>query len=43
MAKSKEKKMDTGLTIAIVCGIIAILLIVACVFFPDAIFGIFLN
>lgn len=36
----KQKNSNTGVTILIVCGIIAVILIVACVFFPNEIFGL---
>ena len=42
MAK-KEKNGNGGLITLIVCGIIAMALIIGCVFFPDELFGIFLN
>lgn len=43
MAKKKEKNPNSGLMVLMVCGIIAVLLIVGCVFFPDEIFGLFLK
>ena len=43
MTKKNSKKGDAGVAILIVCGIIALALIVGCVFFPDELFGIFLK
>ncbi len=45
MAKEvkKETKEGNGLTILFICGIIAVALIVACVFFPEEFFGLFKN
>lgn len=34
---------NKGLLILAICGVIAVALIIACVFFPDEIFGIFLK
>jgi len=42
MANKKEISSNKGLMILMICGIIAVALIIACVFFPDLIFGIFL-
>lgn len=42
MANKKEISSNKGLMILMICGIIAVALIIACVFFPDIIFGIFL-
>ena len=39
---AKQKKGDFGIKILMTCGIIAVLLIIACVFFPDLIFGMFM-
>ena len=44
--KYKEKKAskennNTGVITLVICSIITIAIIVACVFFPDEIFGIF--
>ena len=36
----KEKNTNTGLITLIVCGLIALALIVGCVFFPDELFGL---
>lgn len=43
MSKQKAKNQNTGLTILLICGVIAVALIVGCVFFPDEIFGIFFK
>ncbi len=38
----KEKKNgNAGVITLIICGIITVLLIVGCVFFPDQLFGMF--
>ena len=42
MANKKEISSNKGLMILMICGIIAVALIIACVFFQDLIFGIFL-
>ncbi len=42
MAK-KEKNQNTGLIILLICGLIAVAVIVGCVFFPDEIFGFLLG
>lgn len=39
MTKKKETNSNTGLTILIICGVLALALIVGCIFFPDEIFG----
>lgn len=44
--KEKEKKEskannNTGVITLVICSIITLAIIVACVFFPDEIFGIF--
>lgn len=41
MAKQKEISTNKGLVILMICGIITVGLIIACVFFPDVIFGLF--
>ena len=41
MTKKKQNNESRGLVILMLCGIIAVALIVACVFFPDTIFGLF--
>ena len=38
-----KKESNTGLKVLIGCGIVAVVLIVACVFFPDEIFGLFFK
>ena len=43
MAKKKETTPKTGAVVLMICGIIAAAMMVGCVFFPDEIFGIFLN
>lgn len=44
MANKKAKNPNaTGIKILIICGLIAVALIVGCVFFPDEIFGLFLK
>ena len=41
MSKKKQKNSNAGLISLLVCGGIAVALIVGCVFFPDVIFGLF--
>lgn len=36
---NKKKNSNVGIKILIGCGIIAVLLIIGCVFFPEVIFG----
>ena len=43
MANKKEKNSNIGLITLVICGVIAIALIVGCVFFPDELFGLFLK
>ena len=43
MANKKEKNSNAGVITLIVCGLLAVALIVGCVFFPEVIFGIFLG
>lgn len=43
MTNKKEKNPNSGLITLLICGLIAVALIVGCVFFPDEIFGIFLS
>jgi len=43
MANKKELSSHKGLIILMVCGIIAVCLIIACVFFRDEFFGLFLS
>ena len=35
----KQKEGNLGIKILMLCGIIAVALIIACVFFPDVVFG----
>ena len=39
MAKKKEVKTSSGVIILMLCGVFAVALIIACVFFPEQIFG----
>lgn len=39
----KKGNPNTGLMILLVCGLLAVALIVGCVFFPDEIFGFLLQ
>lgn len=41
MEKKEANQMDTGVKVLLICGIIAVILIIACVFFRDQIFGLF--
>lgn len=41
--KKNKDNTNTGAIVLVVCGVIAIALMVGCVFFPDEIFGMFLN
>lgn len=41
MANKKNNNPNTGVTILVICGLLAVALIVGCVFFPDVIFGMF--
>lgn len=43
MSNKPQNSTNTGVKILIICGIIAVALIVACVFFPDVIFGFLLG
>ena len=36
---AKQKKQNSGIAILMVCGVIAVAVIIGCVFFPDIIFG----
>lgn len=42
-----ENKKDTGahkgLVVLMICGVIAVALIIACVFFPEEFFGLFFS
>lgn len=42
MSNKKENKLEPGVIALIVCGLIAVALIVACVFFRDQFFGLFM-
>ena len=37
------KQDDKGIRILLICGVIAMALIIGCIFFSDEIFGIFLK
>ena len=37
------KNSNKGLIALIICGVIAIALIIACVFFPEEFFGLFIK
>jgi hypothetical protein len=39
----KQEKNNKGILVLVICGIIAMALIIGCVFFSDEIFGIFLK
>lgn len=43
MANKKKENPNSGVKVLVVCGLIAVALIVGCVFFPEVIFGIFLK
>ena len=44
MANKKETDPNqTGLMVLLICGLIAVALIVGCVFFPEEIFGLFIK
>jgi len=43
MANKKELSTHKGLIILMVCGVIAVALIIGCVFFPDELFGFLLS
>lgn len=43
MANKKEKNQNAGLITLLICGVVAILLIIGCVFFPQQIFGLFFK
>ena len=43
MANKKEKNSNTGLITLLVCGLIAVALIVGCVFYPEQTFGLFFK
>ena len=39
----KEKDSNKGLVALIICGVLALALIIACVFFPEEFFGLFIK
>jgi len=39
----KENNNTKGLVALIICGVLTIAIIVACVFFPEEFFGLFTN
>lgn len=39
----KENNNNKGLVALIICGVLTIAIIVACVFFPEEFFGLFTN
>ena len=39
----KEKNSNKGLITLLICGVLAVGIIIACVFFPEEIFGIFMK
>ena len=43
MANKKEMNSHKGLVILMICGAIAVALIIGCVFFPDELFGFLLS
>ena len=43
MKKNTEKSNNKGALTLIICGLLAVALIVACVFFPDQFFGLFTS
>lgn len=43
MANKNEKNSNIGVILLMICGLLAVALIVACVFFPDALFGLFMQ
>ena len=40
MTKEPKQESNKGLTILIICGILAIALMVGCIFFPEQLFGL---
>lgn len=38
----KEKGGNNGVLLLVICGILALALIIGCVFFPDQLFGMFM-
>ena len=43
MAKKKEMTSNKGVAILMICGVIAVALIIGCVFFPNELFGFLLS
>lgn len=43
MANKKELSSNKGLIILMLCGVIAVGLIIGCVFFPEELFGFLLS
>ena len=43
MTKKKEMSSNKGLVILMICGLIAVSLIIGCVFFPKELFGFILS
>lgn len=41
--KKSSGNNNAGAIVLIVCGVLTVLLMVGCIFFPDEIFGMFLN
>lgn len=41
MAKEQKKEGNRGLVTLIICGLIAVALMVGCIFFPEELFGLF--
>jgi len=41
--KTSKGNNNTGAIVLIVCGVLTILLMIGCIFFPDEIFGMFIN
>ena len=41
MAKEKKTNSNAGLIALFICGLLAVGLIIGCVFFPDELFGMF--
>lgn len=41
--KETKKNSNAGLITLVICGLVTVAIIVACVFFPDEVFGIFLK
>ena len=39
----KKQENNKGIKILAICGIIALILMIICIFFPDEFFGLFLK